>query len=93
MYTAPEFRGRGVARAVLAALEADAYGAGKRRMVMETGLAQPEAIALYQRCGYERIPNFGYYRESPLCVSFGRSLDAPPADTPAGRPAAHRRSP
>src|ERR1700730_6092902 len=63
MYTAAEVRGRGVARAVLSALEHSARAAGMRRMVLETGWAQPEAIGLYGRCGYERIPNFGYYRD------------------------------
>jgi GNAT superfamily N-acetyltransferase len=74
MYTAPQFRGYGVAQAVLAALQDSARASGMRRMVLETGLAQPEAIALYTRCGYQRIPNFGYYRDYPDCVSFGRSL-------------------
>jgi GNAT superfamily N-acetyltransferase len=74
MYTVPERRGQGVARATLAAIEDSARAAGCRRLVLETGLAQPEAIALYERCGYERIPNYGYYRESAQCVSFGRDL-------------------
>jgi GNAT superfamily N-acetyltransferase len=74
MYTAPQFRGRGVASAVLGALENSARAAGMRQMVLETGAAQPEAIALYTRCGYERIPNFGYYRDYEACRSFGRTL-------------------
>ena len=43
-------------------------------MVLETGLPQPEAIALYEKSGYARILNYGHYRESPLCVSYGRDL-------------------
>jgi GNAT superfamily N-acetyltransferase len=74
MYTVPPHRGRGVARAILTALENNARGAGRSRLVLETGLEQPEAIALYERCGYERIANFGHYRDSPRCVSFGRDL-------------------
>lgn len=74
MYTAPAWRGRGVATAVLRAIEETARDAGKKQLVLETGQRQPEAIALYAKLGYERIPNFGYYRDYPDCVSFGRVL-------------------
>jgi GNAT superfamily N-acetyltransferase len=74
MYTAPAWRGRGVATAVLRAIEETARDAGKKRLVLETGQRQPEAIALYAKLGYERILNFGYYRDYPDCVSFGRVL-------------------
>lgn len=74
MYTALAWRGRGVATAVLRAIEETAREAGKKRLVLETGRRQPEAIALYSKLGYERIPNFGYYRDYPDCVSFGRVL-------------------
>jgi GNAT superfamily N-acetyltransferase len=74
MYTVPRWRGRGVAAAVLRAIEESARAAGKRRVVLETGSGQPEAIAFYQKQGYDRIPNFGYYRDHPGCVSFGRDL-------------------
>jgi hypothetical protein len=43
-------------------------------MVLETGIVQPEAIALYLSSGYENIPGFGYYRDSPLSRCFGRRL-------------------
>ncbi|TDC28250.1 GNAT family N-acetyltransferase [Micromonospora sp. 15K316] len=74
MYTAPEARGRGVARAVLAAIERSAHEHGRKRMILECGDQQPEAIAMYSSAGYERIPNFGFYRDSPNCISFGRTL-------------------
>ena len=74
MYTAPAARGRGVARAVLAAVERSAREHGRKRIVLECGQRQPEAISLYESAGYQRIDNFGYYRESPECVSFGRTL-------------------
>ncbi len=65
MYVSPQARGLGLARAVLAELEASAVRAGRRRMVLETGLAQPEAIGLYTSCGYDEIPKFGIYRCEP----------------------------
>jgi GNAT superfamily N-acetyltransferase len=63
-----------VARAVLGALEATAREAGKRRMILETGDKQPEAIGLYESAGYLQIPNFGYYKDAPGAVCFGREL-------------------
>jgi GNAT superfamily N-acetyltransferase len=74
MYTAPAARGRGVARRVLAAVEASARAHGRRRLILETGDRQPEAIALYTRSGYQLIDNFGYYRDEPGVLSFGRDL-------------------
>ncbi|HEY3009820.1 MAG TPA: GNAT family N-acetyltransferase [Micromonosporaceae bacterium] len=74
MYTVPEARGRGVARAVLRALEESARRQGRKRAILETGYAQPEAIAMYEESGYDRIPHFGYYKDEPGVVSFGREL-------------------
>lgn len=63
MYVVPEARGRGLARRVLALLEEDAREAGRARMVLETGVHQPEAMALYTSSGYEPArEKFGHYR-------------------------------
>lgn len=61
MYVHPDFRGRGIASAVLRELESWAAELGYTRCVLETGLRQPEAIALYLRSGYALIPNYGQY--------------------------------
>lgn len=74
LYVAPQFRGRGVAKALLAAVEDAARQAGRKRIWLETGTAQPEAIALYERSGYARIADFGHYRGYPDVRSFGRDL-------------------
>lgn len=74
MYTAPAARGRGVARAVLAAVERSAREQGRKRIILECGDKQPEAIAMYTSAGYERIPNFGFYQDAPGCLSYGRPL-------------------
>ncbi|MET1059612.1 MAG: GNAT family N-acetyltransferase [Nocardioides sp.] len=66
MYVAPAGRGRGLARRMLAHLEATAFEAGAQAAVLETGVAQPEAIALYESSGYLPVPGFGHYRDSPL---------------------------
>ncbi|MFB7866347.1 MULTISPECIES: GNAT family N-acetyltransferase [unclassified Streptomyces] len=74
MYVVPEARGLGLARRILAALEADARAAGRTRMVLETGTAQPEAIALYTSSGYEPCAKFGYYREYPNSRCYAKAL-------------------
>nr|BFE62815.1 GNAT family N-acetyltransferase [Dactylosporangium thailandense] len=74
MYVAPQFRGLGIAKALLRAVEDAAREAGRKRMWLETGTAQPEAIGLYERSGYARIEDFGHYKGYPEVRSFGRDL-------------------
>lgn len=74
MYVVPERRGTGVATAILTALEGEARGRGWTRLVLETGDRQPDAVRLYEREGYTRIPNFGYYAESPLSICYEKKL-------------------
>ena len=76
MYVVPEARGRGLARRILAHLEASAQASGAEAMILETGAAQPEAIALYESSGYTPIPPFGHYRLEPLNRCFARRLSA-----------------
>ena len=61
MFVQPTHRQRGVARTVLAELETWATELGYANCVLETGKRQPEAIALYERSGYELTPNYGQY--------------------------------
>lgn len=75
MYVAPEARGKGLARAVLAEVERTAFEAGHRRVILETGEQQPEAVALYRSAGYADIPAFGHYADSPESVHLGKALD------------------
>jgi GNAT superfamily N-acetyltransferase len=74
VYTSATVRGKGVGKAIMAALEADARSHGRVRAILETGTAQPEAIAMYQAIGYQLIANFGHYRDEPGCRSYGRTL-------------------
>ena len=74
MYVAPAGRGRGLARRMLAHLEETAHRAGAEVAILETGTAQPEAIALYASSGYRPIPGFGHYRDSPLSRCFAIRL-------------------
>ncbi len=74
MFVVAEHRGRGYARAVLAELERTAAAAGRRRLVLETGTRQPEAIALYTSAGYHAIGKFGAYRHEPASRCFAKNL-------------------
>lgn len=65
------FRGRGIARAMVAVFEEAARTAGARGVRLETGTKQPEAIALYERLGYERSPvSFGPWACDPLSICY-----------------------
>lgn len=74
MFVLPEHRGHGYARALLGALEEAARATGYRRVLLETGVAQPEAIGLYESAGYTRVPGFGLYRDSPNNRCYGKDL-------------------
>jgi GNAT superfamily N-acetyltransferase len=76
MYVAASARRGGLARLMLAHLEATARTAGADVMILETGTAQPEAMALYESAGYQPVQSFGYYRNEPLNRCYGRVLRA-----------------
>jgi GNAT superfamily N-acetyltransferase len=77
MYVVPEARGRGLARAVLAAIEDAARARGFTVARLETGSWQGDAIALYTSSGYHEIPLFGAYAGAPESRCFERSLTPP----------------
>ncbi len=77
MYVAAAARGQGLARQVLRHLEESAAAAGYQALVLETGIKQPEAIALYESSGYVPVAGFGHYRGSPLSRCFAKVLDHP----------------
>ena len=70
MFVHPAHRGQGIAQTVLAELERWARELHYRGCVLETGLKQSEAIQLYQKSGYHRIPNYGQYAgvENSVCM-------------------------
>ena len=74
MYVAPAARRQGLARRILEHLESAAAAAGADVMILETGTAQPEAMALYVAAGYETVEPFGLYRDSPRNRCYGRRL-------------------
>ena len=74
LYTVPEARGRGHARRAMLALELAARERGWSRLVLETGVLQPEAIGLYLTLGYTSIPNYGEYADEPSSRCFAKDL-------------------
>jgi putative acetyltransferase len=74
MYTSPASRGRGIASKVLAELEKWASELSYNTCVLETGKKQPEAIHLYQKSGYELIPNYGQYAGMENSVCFEKRI-------------------
>ena len=70
MYVLPQHRNKGIAAELLHALELWAKEEGNKTTVLETGLKQPEAIRLYEKSGYTRIPNYGQYAgvENSVCM-------------------------
>ena len=66
-------RRRGVGKAILAWIEDHARGSyGK--LVLETGIAQPESIALYEACGYTSIPCWGKSETNPRSRCYEKKL-------------------
>jgi putative acetyltransferase len=74
MYVRDAFRGHGIARRVLAAIEAEACRRGLAALCLETGARQPEAIGLYESAGYQPCEPFGDYLVSPLSRFFRKDL-------------------
>jgi putative acetyltransferase len=75
MYAAPAVREHGLGRRLVAALEVEARVLGARRIILETGIRQTAAIALYRACGFTPIPLDGEYLLSPqTSVCLGKAL-------------------
>ena len=74
MYVVPERRGAGFSRRMLGALEDEARSLGYRRVRLETGVHQHEALGLYRSSGFEEIPRYGPYADDELSVCFEKPL-------------------
>jgi putative acetyltransferase len=70
MYVLPDYRGRKIASRILSELEKWANELKFTQVILETGKAQPEAIGLYTKSGYQIIPNYGQYEkvENSVCM-------------------------
>ncbi|WP_025682645.1 GNAT family N-acetyltransferase [Paenibacillus maysiensis] len=73
-YVDSSYRRQGIAVSLLAFLEEEARKRGTIRIKLETGAAQPEAIALYTKQGYEPIERFGEYEEDENSLCYSKKL-------------------
>lgn len=74
MYVTPSLRRHRVGAALLAALEEQARRLGYRRLRLETGDRQPEAVALYARAGYTPIAPYGAFADDPTTLCMEKTL-------------------
>lgn len=74
MWVRPQFRGLGLGRRMLEHLTEYARRHDLPVLRLETGIHQHEAIALYERSGFRRIPPFGPYREDPVSLCYEKAL-------------------
>jgi GNAT superfamily N-acetyltransferase len=74
MYVRPQYRGLGLAKRMLNHLEAYTRAHGIDLLRLETGVHQREAIGLYERMGFHRIPPFGNYPNDPLSLCYEKRL-------------------
>jgi len=75
VFVAPRARGLGVARQIIGTLESAALSAGLHTMRLETGIHQPDALALFESVGFVRRGSYGDYpSDEPLSVFMERRL-------------------
>jgi len=65
MYVRPKFRGRSLSKLILIQLEDYAKELNYQRLVLETGLKQPEAMNLYNKFGYKPLKCYGRHSTDP----------------------------
>lgn len=74
MFVRPDARGNGISKMVLNELETWAREMRFKFAVLESASKQLEAHSLYQKSGYERIPNYGQYEGLPYSFCFKKTL-------------------
>jgi len=74
MFTSPSSRNKGIGSKILATLEEWARELSYEKCILETGKKQPEAIRLYEKCGYLQIPNYGQYAGVENSICFEKKL-------------------
>jgi len=75
------YRGRGVSKRLMQELEAHLRSNGIHTARLETGIRQPEAIALYRRLGYVERGPYGAYVRDPLSLFMEKNLADGPGST------------
>ena len=74
MFVREESRGQGVAAAILGELEFWASELGFTTAILETGIKMTPAVRLYQKSGYQKMPNYGQYENVAASVCMKKAL-------------------
>ncbi len=74
MYVKNEYRGMGLSKMILKELEDTALQMDYRRIILETGLKQPEAMNLYEKFGYTKIKPYGQHKDDPDSVCYEKIM-------------------
>jgi len=74
MFVLDSHRGRGIARRLMASVEAVARHRGATALRLATGTRQPEAVALYESLGYAATPPYGKYVQDPNALCYAKRL-------------------
>lgn len=74
MFTNPEFRKRGLGSSIVRELENWAKELGYKKAVLETSKDLTNAISVYEKSGFQRIPNYGQYVGVDSSVCFEKRL-------------------
>ncbi|MGD1007334.1 MAG: GNAT family N-acetyltransferase [Ignavibacteriaceae bacterium] len=75
MFVLKEFRGKGISKQILFELERIAVELNYKRMILETGSKQPEALGLYRKYGYKEIECYGRHSSDPTSVCFEKYIE------------------
>ncbi len=74
MYVKVEHRGEGLSKLILRELEANAAEMNYKRLILETGTKQPEAMNLYEKSGYTKITAYGRHKDDPDSVCYEKLI-------------------
>lgn len=74
MFVIPEYQGKGIGSKILEELETWAVSLNYTTCILETGIRQPDAIALYKKNGYQIIDNYGQYKGVENSICFKKQL-------------------
>ena len=74
MFVDPKSQGKGTASQILKELELWTKELGYKKCILETGIKQTRAIALYKRNNFEIIENYGQYKDIKDSVCFEKNL-------------------
>jgi GNAT superfamily N-acetyltransferase len=74
MYVRDKYRGKGLSKLILKRLEETATKMNYKRIILETGLKQPEAMNLYEKSGYAKIKPYGRHKDDPDSVCYEKTI-------------------